>query len=182
MTARPDQAQPTRDGVFPGTGIAMVLPHVSTNTLAGLIEEVDGTPFNGKASMAELADSLNFEIDDLFPMAETLQLLRFAELRGAELLLTPAARRYAGAEVDARKAMFGEALLAHVPLAQHIRRILDERASHKAPARRFRDELEDHMSEDFAQETLRTVTNWGRYAEIFTYHEDQDQFSLDDPQ
>lgn len=182
MTARPAQAQPARDGVFPGTGIAMVLPHVSTNTLAGLIEEVDGTPFNGKASMAELADSLNFEIDDLFPMAETLQLLRFAELRGAELLLTPAARRYAEADVDQRKAMFGEALLAYVPLAQHIRRILDERATHKAPARRFRDELEDHMSEDFADETLKTVTNWGRYAEIFTYHEDQDQFSLDDPQ
>lgn len=38
------------------------------------------------------------------------------------------------------------------------------------------------MSEDFARETLRTVTNWGRYAKIFTYHEDQDEFSLDDPQ
>jgi NitT/TauT family transport system ATP-binding protein len=182
MTARPADAAPLREGVFPGTGIAMVLPHVSTNTLAGLIEEVDGTPFNGQASMAELADSLNFEIDDLFPMAETLQLLRFAELRGAQLLLTPAARRYAQADVDHRKAMFGEALLAHVPLAGHIRRILDERASHKAPARRFRDELEDHMSPDFASETLKTVTNWGRYAEVFTYHEDDDQFSLDDPQ
>jgi len=182
MTARQVPSQPARDGVFPGTGIAMVLPHVSTNTLAGLMEEVDGTPFNGKASMADLADSLNLEVDDLFPMAETLQLLRFAELRGAELVLTASARRYAVAEVDQRKAMFGEALLAHVPLAQHIRRILDERASHKAPARRFRDELEDHMSEDFADETLKTVTNWGRYAEIFTYHEDDDQFSLDDPQ
>jgi NitT/TauT family transport system ATP-binding protein len=182
MTAKQPSSQPARDGVFPGTGIAMVLPHVSTNTLAGLIEEVDGTPFNGRASMADLADSLNLEVDDLFPMAETLQLLRFAELRGAELVLTPSAKRYAQAEVDTRKAMFGEALLAHVPLAQHIRRILDERASHKAPARRFRDELEDHMSEDFADETLKSVTNWGRYAEIFTYHEDDDQFSLDDPQ
>ncbi len=181
MTAKQVSSRPARDGVFPGTGIAMVLPHVSTNTLAGLIEEVDGTPFNGRASMADLADSLNLEVDDLFPIAETLQMLRFAELRGAELVLTPSARRYAGAEVDHRKAMFGEALLAYVPLAQHIRRVLDERASHKAPARRFRDELEDHMSEDFADETLKTVTNWGRYAEIFTYHEDDDQFSLDDP-
>jgi len=182
MTAKQVSSQPARDGVFPGTGIAMVLPRVSTNTLAGLIEEVDGTPFNGKASMAELADSLNLEVDELFPMAETLQLLRFAELRGAKLLLTASARRYAQADVDQRKAMFAQALLAHVPLAQHIRRILDERVSHTAPARRFRDELEDHMSEDFANETIKRVTNWGRYAEIFTYHEDDDQFSLDDPQ
>jgi len=182
MTAKPAQAQPTRDGLFPGVGIAMVLPHVSTNSLAGLIEEVDGAPFDGRASMAELADSLQLEVDDLFPIAETLQLLRFAELRGAELVLTSAARRYAQAEVDARKAMFAQALLAYVPLAQHIRRILDERASYTAPARRFRDELEDHMSEDFADETLRTVTNWARYAEVFTYHDDVDQFSLDNPQ
>ena len=181
MTARPVPSRAPHGGVQPGTGIAMVLPHVSTNTLAGLIEEVDGTPFNGSASMAELADSLNLEVDELFPMAETLQLLHFADLRGAQLVLTPSARRYAQAEVDARKGMFGEALLAHVPLAQHIRRILDERASHKAPARRFRDELEDHMSEDFAEETLKTVTNWGRYAEIFTYHDHDDLFSLDDP-
>jgi len=182
MTARPTTTQPARDGLFPGTGIAMVLPRVSTNSLAGLIEEVDGTPFNGRASMAELADSLQLEVDDLFPIAETLQLLRFAELQGADMILTPAARRYAQAEVDARKAQFAQALLAHVPLAQHIRRILDERANHVAPARRFRDELEDHMSPDYADETLRTVTLWGRYAEIFTYDEDTDQFNLDNPE
>jgi NitT/TauT family transport system ATP-binding protein len=162
-------------------GIAMVLPRVSTNSLAGLIEEIDAAPFDGHASLADLADQLQLEADVLFPMAETLQLLRFAELTGADLRLTPLARRYAGADVDARKAMFAQALLAHVPLAAHIRRILDERASHTAPARRFRDELEDHMSPDYADETLRTVTLWGRYAEIFAYGEDSDQFSLEDP-
>jgi len=180
MTARTDINAPMRDGVFPGTGIAMVLPRVSTNSIAGLIEEVDGTPFDGKASMAELADSLNLEADELFPMAETLQLLRFAELRGAELVLTPSARRYAQGDVDQRKALFAQALQQHVPLVQHIRRVLDERASHEAPARRFRDELEDHMSEDYADETLRTVTLWGRYAEVFAYDEDDDRFSLED--
>ena len=182
MTAKPVAAQPARDGLFPGMGIAMVLPRVSTNSLSGLIEEVDGTPFNGRASMAELADSLQLEADELFPIAETLQLLRFAELQGADMILTAAARRYAQADVDARKGQFAQALLAHVPLAQHIRRILDERANHIAPARRFRDELEDHMSPDYAEETLRTVTLWGRYAEIFTYEEDSDQFSLDNPE
>ncbi|EGD58311.1 ABC transporter related protein [Novosphingobium nitrogenifigens DSM 19370] len=181
MTARTEITAPMRaDGLFPGTGIAMVLPRVSTNSIAGLIEEVDGTPFEGKASMADLADSLQLEADELFPMAETLQLLRFAELRGAELVLTPTARRYAQSDVDQRKALFAQALTQHVPLVQHIRRVLDERASHEAPARRFRDELEDYMSEDYADETLRTVTLWGRYAEIFSFDEEADRFSLED--
>jgi NitT/TauT family transport system ATP-binding protein len=183
MTARPvSTAAPSKDGLFPGTGIAMVLPRVSTNALAGLIEEVDAQPFDGRASLAELADSLQLEADELFPMAETLQLLRFAELAGADIKLTASARRYAQADVDGRKALFKQALLAHVPLAQHIRRILDERASHDAPGRRFRYELEDFMSPDYADETLRTVTHWGRYAEIFAYDEDGDRFSLDDPE
>ena len=158
----------------------MALPLVSTNALAGLIEEVDAAPFDGRASMADLADQLQLEIDDLFPMAETLQLMRFAELQGAEIQLTASARRYAQADVDARKALFAQALLAHVPLAQHIKRILDERARHIAPARRFRDELEDHMSPEYAEETLKTVTHWGRYAEIFAYDESDDRFSLED--
>ena len=179
MTAKAPAA-PARDGHFPGTGIAMVLPRVSTNAMAGLIEEVDAQPFDGRASLADLADTLQLEIDDLFPIAETLQLLRFVELRGAEIILTRSARRYAEGDVDQRKALFKRALLAYVPLAQHIRRILDERAEHSAPARRFRDELEDYMSEAYAGETLRTVTHWGRYAEIFAYDEDSDRFSLED--
>ncbi|MBV9841880.1 MAG: nitrate/sulfonate/bicarbonate ABC transporter ATP-binding protein [Sphingomonadaceae bacterium] len=181
MTVKTVGAPVPKDGLFPGLGIAMVLPRVSTNALAGLIEEVDAQPFDGKAPLAELADSLQLEVNELLPMAETLQLLRFAELTGPDIKLTPAARRYAQASVDDRKALFKQALLAHVPLAQHIRRILDERGSHDAPARRFRDELEDYMSPDYADETLRTVTHWGRYAEIFAFDEEDDRFSLDDP-
>ncbi len=180
MTARP-AAAPAKDGLFPATGISMVLSRVSTNALAGLIEEVDATPFDGRASLADLADELQLEVDELLPMAETLQLLRFAELKGADITLTPVARRYAQCDVDQRKALFKQALLAHVPLAQHICRILDERAQHVAPARRFRDELEDYMSPEYADETLRTVTHWGRYAELFAFDEDDDRFSLDDP-
>jgi NitT/TauT family transport system ATP-binding protein len=180
---QPGQAQGGRqnEGLFPGTGVSMVLPRVSTNILAGLIEAVHGAPFDGKAHMPELAKALQYEADALFPIAETLQLLRFAELEGGDLRLTPAAQRYAEADVDARKSLFAQHLLAHVPLAGHIRRVLDERTSHQAPARRFRDELEDSMSPDYAEQTLKAVTSWARYAEAFAYDEAADLFTLDDP-
>jgi len=183
MTARPAStpAYHRAESHFAGSGITMVLPRVSTNSLSGMIEEVEGTPHNGKASLAVLAEDNDLEVDELLPIAEALQLLRFGEVRGAQFVLSAAGKRYAVAEVDERKAMFAAALMAHVPLAGHIRRILDERASHTAPARRFRDELEDHMSEEYADETLRTVTLWGRFAELFAYDEDQDLFSLENP-
>ncbi len=74
----------------------MALPTVSTNTLAGMIEEVAAPPYNGKADLPALADSLQLEIDDLFPVAETLQLLRFAELAEGDIKLTPAGQALRG--------------------------------------------------------------------------------------
>lgn len=180
---QPGQAQGGRqnEGLFPGTGVSMVLPRVSTNTLAGLMEAVSAEPYGGKADLHVLAKELQYEADELFAIAETLQLLRFVELEGGGLRLTPAARRYVEADVDDRKQLFAQHLLAHVPLAGHIRRVLDERASHQAPAARFRDELEDSMSPDYASQTLKAVTNWARYAEAFAYDEGADRFTLDDP-
>ncbi len=180
MTQRKPGA-PTGEGLFPGTGIGMVLPHVSTNTFAGLIEAVAAAPFKGKADLPELGGVLQLEVDELFPIAETLQLFRFAELAGGDLKLTPAGRRYAVAEVDARKQLFAKHLLSYVPLASHIRRVLDDRATHVAPASRFRDELEDFMSEEYAEETLKAVTQWGRYAEVYGFDDGSDRFFLDDP-
>ena len=181
MTRRATTKQPGKDGLFPGTGIGMVLPRVSTNSLAGLLEEVAAPPYNGKADLPHLADSLTMEIDDLFPIAETLQLMRFAEMEEGDIKLTGAGRRFADAEVDVRKKQFGDHLMAYVPLAARIRRVLDERPSHIAPAARFREELEDYMSEDYAEKTLRSAINWGRYGEIYAYDEDAQSFSLENP-
>ncbi len=180
MTARP-QGPAARDGNFPGTGLGMALTHISTNTLAGMIEALAAAPYNGSADLADLARELQMEADELLPIAETLQLMRFAEIEGRTFRLTPAARRYDAADVDERKQIFAQHLLAYVPLAAHIRRVLDDRASHQAPASRFRDELEDFMSEPYAEETMDAIVSWGRYAEVFAYHDDDDRFSLDDP-
>jgi NitT/TauT family transport system ATP-binding protein len=179
MTARPAGKQ--SQGVFPGAGISMLLPGVSPNLMAGLLETVAAEPYKGRADLPALAGPLHMEIDDLFPVAETLQLLRFAELAEGDLRLTEAGRRFVDLDSDGRKRLFAQHLLAYVPLAAHVRRVLDERGAHRAPASRFRDELEDHMSEQFADQTLRSVTSWGRYAESFAYDEATGVFSLDNP-
>jgi NitT/TauT family transport system ATP-binding protein len=179
MTARP--AGKAAQGVFPGTGISMHLPRVSPNLMAGLMEQVAAEPHRGKADLPALAGPLQMEIDDLFPVAETLQLLRFAEVAEGDIRLTDAGRRFVDLDSDGRKKLFAQHLLAYVPLAAHIKRVLDERESHAAPASRFSDELEDHMSVQFAEQTLRTVTSWSRYGEVFAYDEDTGVFSLDNP-
>lgn len=165
----------------PGGGIGMTLQLVSTNMLAGLMEAMLRPPFDGKADLPDIADELSMEVDELFPLAETLQLLGFADVAHGDIRLTEDGRRFVDMDVDARKKLFREHLIARVPLAAMIRRVLDERSTHRAPYRRFSEELEDFMSEEFADETLAALVDWGRYAELFAYDEQSQSFSLEDP-
>ncbi len=181
MTARPNGAGPGRQERFPGLGIGSVLPQVSSNLLAGLMETVAAVPFNGTADLPKIASDLQMEIDELFPVAETLQMLRFAELEGGDLKLTEDGLAFAQADLDERKRIFLRHLLNYVPLAAHVRRVLDERASHSARKSRFIDELEDFMNEEAAEQTLRAVVSLARYAEAFAYDDDNAMFSLENP-
>lgn len=182
LTAKPDAERAAAHADrFPGAGIATILPRVSSNLLSGLLETVTKPPYNGEVDLPVIAAALKMEIDDLFPVAEVIQMLRFAEVAGGDIKLTAEGKRFADADVDTRKRLFAHHLLSYVALAAHIRRILDERPTHRAPRSRFSDELEDHMSPEAAEQTLRAVISWGRYAEIFAYDDNTKMFSLENP-
>jgi NitT/TauT family transport system ATP-binding protein len=182
MTQRPDPTKPATREAAAAVGLGLALPRVSTNSLAGMLEEIAAPPYDGKADLPHLADSLQLEIDELFPLGETLQLLRLAEFEEGDIKLTLLGQRFVDMDVDQRKKVLGDQALAHIPLASHIKRVLDERPSHRAPATRFREELEDYMSEDYAERTLRAIINLGRYGELFAYDENSQTFSYENPQ
>jgi NitT/TauT family transport system ATP-binding protein len=180
MTAR----TPTPIGIsdrLPLATINTVLPRVSANLLAGLVETLAAAPYNGRADLPVLADELHLEVDDLFPVADASQLLRLAEIEGGDIKLTDIGKQFAELGTDDRKRLFQRQLLSYVPLAAHIRHVLQERANHAAPKSRFFDELEDYMSAEDAELTLRAVIGWGRYAEMFAYDDDSGTFSLENP-
>jgi NitT/TauT family transport system ATP-binding protein len=181
MTTRLAGESHARNERFPGLGIGTVLPHVSSNLLAGLMETVATAPFYGTADLPKIASDLQMEIDELFPVAETLQMMRFAEVAGGDIRLTEVGNVFANSESDERKRIFARQLLNYIPLAAHIRRVLDERPTHLARKSRFSDELEDYMSEDDAERTLRAMISWGRYAEAFAYDDENASFSLENP-
>jgi NitT/TauT family transport system ATP-binding protein len=181
MTAR--TATPPKIGTAAGTVATSIdtrLPRVSANLLSGVLETLAGE-YNGKADLPVFAEEQHLEGDDLFPVADALQMLHLAEIEGGDIKLTDLGKQYVDAGTDDRKKIFQKQLLAYVPLAAHIRRILQERTNHVAPKSRFFDELEDHMSTEDSEETLRSVTAWARYAEAFAYDDDTQMFSLENP-
>ena len=172
MTQRAEPKAPADRRHRSGTGVGMILqPCLVQRAVRPDRDAGGGRPITGTPTCRCSPASLQLEADEIFHLGEALQLLRFAQLSEGDLMLTDAGKRFAHLETDARKKLFAEHLVNYVPVMGLIRRVLDERPSHTAPAARFRNELEDYMSEDYADETLKTIVSWGRYAELFAYDE-----------
>ena len=159
-------------------GLAQHLPPVGTGELAGFVETLAAPPWDGQAELARVGKPLALAADKLLPIAAALHMLEFAELKGGEVRLTASGRVFACSGPDERKRLFREHLLRFVPLAAHIRQVLDEREEHQAPRARFEFELQDHLHRGDAEATLRAVIGWGRYAELFTYDDRTRRFAL----
>ncbi len=111
MTAQAVHKLSQRNERITGGGLGMILPHVSTNILAGLIETLAGAPYNGKADLPDIASEQQLEVDELFPVAEVIAIgpgWRFGRGRRYQAHPNPAKRF---AEAEKRRAQ------AHVPLS-----------------------------------------------------------------
>jgi len=154
------------------------LPQASSNRIFGFLETLASAPYAGRAELAKIAGPLGLTINELFPVAESLHMLEFAQLDAGTIKLTAAGQVAAAAGTDERKQLFREHLLRFVPLLSHIRQILDERDDHQAPRARFEFELQDHLNPKDAEKTLRVAISWGRYAELFAYDDATRSFRL----
>src|SRR5208282_2503431 len=95
-------------------GIIHPLPSASINRISGLIESLARPPCEGRAELAELRHMLNVQLDLLFPTAEALHILEFAELKADTLALTAAGHAFAEVDTEERKRIFKEHLLNFV--------------------------------------------------------------------
>ena len=160
-------------------GLGYRLPDVEPSELSGLIETMKS--FEERIDLPELADELMMNIDDLFPILETLEILGFAKVSAGDIQLSDLGKQFSEADLQERKQLFAQRLLEKVPLARYIRRVLDEKVGHRVSEERFLSKLEDYLSEKEADRVLRTMIDWGRYAEIFAYDFNTGILSLENP-
>ena len=158
------------------------LPNVNVSELTGFIETLAAPEYaNKKVGLPELAEELHFEIDDLFPITEALEILRFAHVSEGEIELMGSGKLFADADILARKKIFAEHLLQYVPIAKYIRDYLDQEPDHEALENVFTKELEKTLAKQAAETVLTVVIDWGRYAEIFAYDYNTGMLSLENP-
>ncbi|MGA2087569.1 MAG: nitrate/sulfonate/bicarbonate ABC transporter ATP-binding protein [Stellaceae bacterium] len=162
-------------------GVGYRLPDASIQQLIGLLEAVSNPPYDGRADLPKLAETEHLSTEELVTLLEALQLLGFGQVGGGDIEMLPAGREFGAADLQRRKQIFADHMRRNIPLAAHIRRVLDERPGHAAPESRFLGELEDYLSEEDAAKVFETVINWGRYAELFAYDYDSGVVSLENP-
>ncbi|MFE6685003.1 nitrate/sulfonate/bicarbonate ABC transporter ATP-binding protein [Streptomyces sp. NPDC057743] len=153
------------------------LPHASVDGLAGLAEILARR--GDRCDLADLADELGLEVDDLLPMVDALDLLGFAVVHGGELQLTPEGSGFAGADVQDSKKIFARAVLDSAPLVRLIVTSLQRRDG-TLRAGFFRDLLAHHYTGEQIARQLETATDWGRYAALFGYDAGPEQYTLDE--
>jgi NitT/TauT family transport system ATP-binding protein len=167
-------------GAEPDAGVQQVmLPHASVDGIAGLAELVLAS--GGDADLGELARVLGFEIDDLFPIIDSMTILGFASVEAGHLVLTDTGKQFAGADIQQSKAIFREAVLQRVPLVRRIERALRHSTDGTLREGFFLDLLHNHYSDDESRAQLDTAIDWARYAELFEYDAAHGEIRLDQP-
>lgn len=156
------------------------LPRVTISAMIGFLETI-ASHDTKKVDLPLLAEELHFEIDELFPITEALEILRFVHVSEGDIELTASGQQLVEADILERKKIFARHLLNYVPLARYIRKELDKQHNHEISEKQVIQALEEHMTEQAAEEVLTTMIDWGRYAEIFAYDYNSGIFSLENP-
>ena len=172
VLTRPDQEHEVVPSKSPAAGKpvphkAIMLPHTRPGGMAGLLEILIDQ--GGRADLHKLADELSLAVDDLLPTVDTAVLLGLLRVEEGAGVITPDGQAFAQGDIQARKAIFRKAALAHVPLLAQMQNALRAKSDRTLSDEFFRDLLDEHFSEDESKRQLETAIQWGRYAEIFDY-------------
>jgi NitT/TauT family transport system ATP-binding protein len=163
-------------------GLGYRLPDANVSELMGLLETINSPEHAGRMDLPELSELVHLDVDDLFPLTEVLELLSFAKVSEGDITITEEGAHFADADILDRKKIFSSHLLASIPLAKHIRLVLDQTNKHQCSEDRFIEELEQYLSDKEAERVLKVVIDWGRYAELFAYDYNSGVLSLENPE
>lgn len=150
------------------------LPEVRPGAMLGLVELIDER--GGQVDLARIADELNIEADELLAPLDALVLLGFARLGEGDASLTGPGVALARADLQGRKVLFREALVARIAIVGRVLATLRAKADGRMPAAFFLDQIARHFTAPEAHAQLATVADWGAFAELFEYDPDRDEF------
>ena len=144
--------------------------------IVGLLEQL--SQHGGKVDIYKLSQQLHFELDDLMPITEAAELLGFVKIDSGDLELTELGHGVIDGDENAKKAIFRRQILAGVPLVNRIVVELEMEDDHRIGRERILKFFEFSFTPTESERQLNSAIDWARYAELFDYNPDADEFFL----
>ncbi len=157
------------------------LPAVAVSNITGLLEFLVSGDGMEHAELAEVADEMHLGLDEILSVAEALEILRFASVIEGRFQLTQIGDAFAKASMLDQKKLFARQMLDHIPVAAYVRETLERAEDHTMHESELLIILQEKLSEVASRRVLRTIVDWGRYAELFAYNVNLGVLSLEDP-
>lgn len=154
------------------------LPNATPGGLAGLIDMIAVDPEG--VDLADLASSLSFEVDDLFPLVDAGSMLGVLSVKDGHVTLTKAGMDWENADILEAKQIFARLALDHAPLVRTIDHALKQSRSNELHGELFLDLLRNRHTDESARQQFHIAVSWGRYGELFDYDADDDTLTLDE--
>ncbi len=159
-------------GSAPGEpGPTRALPKVTSTNLAGLLEHLSELP-EDRADIYRLSEELSTDSNHILSLIEAAEILGFATVEKGDISLTPLGETFAEASILARKEIFATRI-RRLPLMRWLTTMLTRSNKHSLDWDVIRTALGLEFPDEEAEEQLDTLINWGRYAELLSYNDDE---------
>jgi NitT/TauT family transport system ATP-binding protein len=153
-----------------------VLPNARVGSIVGLLETLNeqGT----KVDIYKLSESLGFKLNDLMPITEAAELLGFVKIESGDIELSDLGHRVVDGDENDKKEIFRQQMLANVLLARRIRSELENTEDFQVGREVILEFLGSSFTPDESERQVLAIVDWARYAELFDYNPETDQFFL----
>jgi NitT/TauT family transport system ATP-binding protein len=165
-------------GTAPGEpGLTRKLPDVAIANLASVLDFMIEDQ-NKNFDIYKLADELGLDSDHLLHITEAAELLGFAIIEKGDITLTPLGETYTDASITARKEIFA-ARAKRLPIFIWLTNMLKADDNQQLKREVIQTALELEFPPEEAEEQIDTLIDWGRYAELFAYDDNEEVLFLE---
>lgn len=157
-------------------GVLDLLPHASIATVFGLVEHLDHAE-GGREDLYKLGAPLGFALDDLLPVVEAGKRLGLVSVTRGGIALTAEGRAVAHGDAEERKRRLRKRI-EKTPLLARIRRDLAATRGGRVARGDVKERLGEFFSPGETDRQLLTALDWARYAGVYDFDPDADEFVL----
>jgi NitT/TauT family transport system ATP-binding protein len=152
------------------------IPQSGITQVIGLLELLEAR--GGNEDGYRLAHDLNYPLSDMLNVMKAAEVLGFVATPSGDIVLEPLGKQFIESDINQRKALLRKRL-KELGLFSYLVRLLRGQEDHSLEREIVLSHLAMLLPNEDPESLFSTIVNWGRFAELFGYNQDQERFYLD---